>query len=161
MVVNPEIDLESGFREMLLEDIPEIMDIENSIYSHPWSQGIFSDCIGVGYNCWVYIEQNILLAYGLVSVAVGEAHILNLCVSPDVQGKGFGKLMLYKLMQLAEERDADSIFLEVRESNLVAQDLYDKEGFNRIGIRKAYYPAVGGREDALVYAKELNLDKKS
>jgi len=157
MAVNPEIDLLNGFREMTTEDVPAIMEIEKVVYTHPWTEGIFNDCIRVGYNCWVYEEQDELLAYGLVSVAVNEAHILNICVSPDAQGHGLGKRMLHKLMQLAADRQGNSIFLEVRESNLIAQNLYDQEGFNRVGLRKNYYPAEDGREDALVYAKELNL----
>jgi len=159
MAVNPEIDLVSGFREMTEADVPEIMEIERLVYSHPWSEGIFKDCIRVGYNCWVFLDQDVIQAYGLVSVAVNEAHILNICVSPDAQGKGLGRRMLHKLMQLASEREGNSIFLEVRESNIIAQNLYDQEGFNRIGIRKNYYPSEDGREDALVFAKELNLDK--
>lgn len=158
MAVNPEIDLANGFREMTAEDVPEILKIERRVYTHPWTEGIFNDCIRVGYNCWVYCEHETLLAYGLVSVAVNEAHILNLCVEPQQQGKGLGKRMLHKLMQQAAERQGNSIFLEVRESNVVAQNLYDQEGFNRIGLRKNYYPADDGREDALVYAKELNLE---
>jgi len=158
MAVNPEIDLTNGFREMSVDDIPEIMEIEKAVYTHPWTEGIFKDCMRVGYNCWVYFEQNKLLAYGLVSVAVNEAHILNICVSPQAQGKGLGKRMLHKLMQLAAEQQGNSIFLEVRDSNVIAQNLYDQEGFNRIGLRKNYYPAEDGREDALVFAKELNLD---
>jgi len=157
MAVNPEIDLSNGFREMTTEDVPAIMEIEKVVYTHPWTEGIFNDCIRVGYNCWVYEEQDELLAYGLVSVAVNEAHILNICVSPEAQGHGLGKRMLHKLMQLAADRQGNSIFLEVRESNLIAQNLYDQEGFNRVGLRKNYYPAEDGREDALVYAKELNL----
>lgn len=163
MAVNPEIeseiDLSNGFREMTEGDVPAIMKIESAVYTHPWTEGIFKDCMRVGYNCWVYLRNEKLLAYGLVSVAVNEAHILNLCVSPEVQGQGLGKRMLYKLMQLAAERQGNSIFLEVRESNVVAQKLYDQEGFNRIGLRKNYYPSTDGREDALVFAKELNIEK--
>lgn len=159
MAANPEIDLISGFREMQIDDVAEIMEIEREIYTHPWTEGIFKDCIRVGYNSWVYLEQEKIIAYGLVSVAVNEAHILNICVAPSEQGKGHGKRMLYKMMQLAEERQGNSIFLEVRESNVVAQNLYDQEGFNRIGLRRNYYPADEGREDALVFAKELNLDR--
>ncbi len=161
MAVNPDIDLASGFCKMTLDDVPEIMQIEESIYSHPWTEGIFGDCIRVGYPCWVYRENNEILAYGLVSVAANEAHILNLCVSPHAQGRGLGKRMLHKMMQLAEARDADCIFLEVRVSNNIAQNLYEQEGFNHIGVRKAYYPSSEGREDALVYARALNLDKLS
>jgi len=158
MAVNPEIDLAEGFRKMTFTDIPEVISIEKQVYTHPWTEGIFNDCIRVGYNCWVYVEHNQLLAYGLVSIAANEAHILNLCVDPDRQGQGLGKRMLYKLMQLSEERLSDSIFLEVRESNRVAQKLYEQEGFNRIGLRKDYYPGDEGREDAFVYAKALNIE---
>jgi len=161
MAVNPEIDLESGFREMTLEDVDAILEIEKMVYTHPWSAGIFNDCINVGYNCWVYEDQHELLAYGLVSAGANEAHILNLCVRPSSQGQGLGKRMLYKLIQMAEWRDADSIFLEVRASNTVALNLYEQEGFNRLGLRKAYYPSNDGREDALVFAKAINLDKTS
>jgi len=157
MAANPEIDLARGFREMLFEDVPAVLRIENAVYTHPWTEGIFNDCIRVGYNCWVYIEENELIAYGLISVAAEEAHILNLCVAPSEQGRGVGRLMLYKLLQQAEIRQVKSVFLEVRESNLTAQNLYEQEGFNRIGIRKAYYPAEDGRENALVFARELNL----
>ena len=161
MAVNPEIDLDSGFREMKLEDVDAVLEIEKMVYTHPWSAGIFSDCINVGYNCWVYEDKNELLAYGLVSAGANEAHILNLCVKPSAQGKGLGRRMLYKLIEMAEWRDADSIFLEVRASNVVALNLYEQEGFNRLGLRKGYYPSNEGREDALVFAKAINLDKSS
>ena len=118
MAVNPEIDSEidvaNGFREMTEDDVPAIMEIEKAVYTHPWTEGIFKDCMRVGYNCWVYLCDDKLLAYGLVSVAVNEAHILNLCVSPEVQGQGLGKRMLYKLMQLVAERQGNSIFLGVK-----------------------------------------------
>ncbi len=159
MAVNPDIDLSNGFRKMSFADLGDVLEIERQVYTHPWTEGIFSDCIRVGYHCWVYHEEHRLLAYGLVSVAANEAHILNLCVSPGAQGQGLGKRMLYKLIQIAEERLADSIFLEVRESNLIAQNLYEQEGFNRLGVRRDYYPAVEGREDALVYACALNVKK--
>lgn len=161
MAVNPEIDIVSGFREMTLEDVKAVLEIEKAVYTHPWSAGIFNDCINVGYNCWVYEVDNELLAYGLVSAGANEAHILNLCVKPSAQGQGLGKRMLYKLIQMAEWRDADSIFLEVRASNDVALNLYEQEGFNRLGLRKAYYPSNEGREDALVFAKAINLEKSS
>ena len=159
MAVNPEIDLASGLRKMTTDDVPEILVIERSVYTHPWTEGIFNDCLRVGYNCWVLVKENEIKAYGLVSIAANEAHILNLCVAPDAQGQGLGKRMLYKLIQLAEDRMSDSIFLEVRETNVVALNLYEQEGFNRIGLRKNYYPAEDGKEDALVFAKALNIGR--
>ena len=135
------------------------MAIENQIYEHPWTEGIFKDCIRVGYHGWVYEIENTIQAYGLVSIAANEAHILNLCVAPAFQGQGLGKKMLSKLMDSAEALDVKSVFLEVRASNGSAINLYESSGFNQLGIRKDYYPAdENGREDALVFGKELSTE---
>lgn len=158
MAINPSIELVTGFRPMLFEDVTRIMEIEEQIYTHPWTVGIFRDCIRVGYSCWVYEINDVVQAYGLLSIAADEAHILNLCVVPDCQGQGLGKKMLYKLLDVAEENNVESIFLEVRVSNEVAIKLYEQEGFNQLGVRPDYYPSEEGREDALVFAKTLNLD---
>jgi ribosomal-protein-alanine N-acetyltransferase len=157
MATNPEIEGAEGFRPMLFEDITRVMEIESQVYNHTWTEGIFRDCIRVGYHCWVYEIHGVIQAYGLVSVAANEAHILNICVAREYQRQGYGKKMLHKLMDVSEEKGVDSIFLEVRESNDVAARLYEREGFNRVGLRKGYYPAEEGREDALVFAKALNL----
>lgn len=157
MAINPDIEAATGFRPMVFEDVPRIMEIEQRIYQHPWTAGIFRDCIRVGYGCIVYEMDHTIQAYGLISIAANEAHILNICVSPDCQGQGVGKKMLYKLLDTAEEKGVDSIFLEVRKSNHVAVQLYQQEGFNRIGVRKNYYPADQGREDALVFARAVNI----
>jgi len=142
---------------MLFEDVPAVISIEESVYKHPWTEGIFCDCIRVGYNCFVYEESDVIQAYGLISIAADEAHILNICVAPELQGKGLGKRMLYKLLDTAEQKAVESVFLEVRVSNQVAIQLYEQEGFNQIGVRKDYYPADDGKEDALVFARALNL----
>lgn len=142
---------------MLFEDVPWVMEIENAVYTHPWTIGIFRDCIRVGYGCFVYEENEAIQAYGLISIGANEAHILNICVAPALQGRGLGKKMLRKLLDTAEQKSVDSVFLEVRASNEVAIQLYEQEGFNRIGIRKDYYPATDGKEDALVFARALNL----
>ena len=157
MALNPDIENIAGFRPMLFEDVPGVIDIEEANYTHPWTRGIFRDCIRVGYDCFVYEADGVIQAYGLISVAANEAHILNICVAPEHKGEGLGRKMLYKLLDTAETKHADSVFLEVRESNLVAIQLYEKEGFNRIGVRKNYYPSENGREDALVFAKAINL----
>jgi len=157
MAINPSIEPVAGFRPMLFEDVTRIIEIEKQIYTHPWTAGIFRDCIRVGYSCWVYELDDVIQAYGLLSMAADEAHILNLCVSPDVQGQGLGKKMLNKMLEVAEENNVESIFLEVRVSNEVATKLYEQEGFNQLGIRPNYYPSDEGREDALVFAKTLNI----
>lgn len=157
MAVNPKIDVISHFRPMLFEDIQRVTAIEKQAYNHTWTEGIFRDCIRVGYDCLVLELDGCVQAFGLVSVAANEAHILNICVAREFQRQGYGKQMLHKLLSIAEQKGADFIYLEVRESNDPAICLYDQEGFSRLGVRKNYYPAEDGREDALVFAKALNL----
>lgn len=144
------------FRPIREDDLPEIMDIERRAYPYPWTQGILRDCIRVGYSCWLYEVESVIHAYGVMSVAAGEAHILNLCVRPESQGQGLGGRMLKQLISLASRQGADTLLLEVRPSNLAALKLYQGLGFNEVGSRKNYYPAEQGREDALILALALN-----
>ena len=136
-------------------DLDQVMEIEQRAYPHPWTRGIFRDCIRVGYGCWLYERQGGVRAYGVMSVAVGEAHILNLTVAPEHQRQGLGRKLLSYFLHLALRHNADTVLLEVRPSNIPAIALYEKMGFNEIGIRKDYYPMQHGREDALVLAKSL------
>ncbi len=132
-----------------------VMAIENQSYSHPWTEGIFRDCLRVGYCCWVMELENTIIGYGVMSVAAGEAHILNICVEPDYQGRGLGRKIMQRLLHLAGDHNVDMVFLEVRCTNRIAQILYESEGFNEIGQRRGYYPGTDGREDALLFAKAL------
>ncbi|MBS0575344.1 MAG: ribosomal protein S18-alanine N-acetyltransferase [Proteobacteria bacterium] len=136
-------------------DLPALLNIENAAYEFPWSEGIFRDCLAAGYDCWVLEDGGELLGYGVLSAAAGEAHILNVCVAPSHQGRGLGRLLVRRLLDLARWHRATQVFLEVRPSNPNAIALYLSEGFNEIGQRKGYYPARVGREDALVMAVEL------
>jgi ribosomal-protein-alanine N-acetyltransferase len=146
---------DDGIRAMTLADLDEVMIIEEAIYSFPWTWGIFRDCLSVGYPCRVLQVDGEVVAYAILSVAAGEAHILTLCVSPETRRQGYGELMLADLIQLARERRAKSIYLEVRPSNQAAISLYEKTGFKEIGIRPDYYPDEFGREDAMVMALPL------
>jgi [ribosomal protein S18]-alanine N-acetyltransferase len=143
------------FRPMSEADLADIMDIERRAYPYPWTQGILRDCIRVGYTCWLYEIEGVIHAYGVMSVAAGEAHVLNLCVRPESQGQGLGSKMLEQLIALARRHGADTLLLEVRPSNLAAVNLYQTMGFNEVGARKNYYPAEQGREDALIFALAL------
>ena len=144
-----------GLRQMTEDDLRAVMQIEAAAYDFPWSEGIFRDCLRVGYGCWIYAENNEIVAYGVISNAIGECHILNICVKPNRQGRGLGRRMLRRLLRIAAQFDADTAILEVRPSNTRAIALYLSEGFNEVGRRKAYYPANGGREDALILARSL------
>ena len=143
-------------RKMRVEDLPFIIEIEAANYNFPWSEGIFKDCLkSVSYSCWVCCEQDTIVGYSMVSMAGGEAHIMNICVDPEVQGQGVGSKLLENMIELATNK-AETIFLEVRPSNKVAIALYEKRGFNEIGVRKAYYPVENGlREDAVMLALDL------
>lgn len=142
-------------RVMSGDDIGDVSAVENSAYTHPWSEGILRDCLRVGYSCWVCQLDDLVVGHAVMSVAVGEAHLLNICVGPEWQGRGLGRRLLRLMFRLAGERRADTLFLEVRESNRTARQLYESEGFVEIGQRRGYYPSDRGREDALVYAKSL------
>lgn len=146
---------ELGLRPMQRADLKAVTAVEKTAYEFPWELATFRDCYQVGYNCWVGERAGQILSYGICSVGAGEAHVLNLCVSPCSQGKGYGQMMLAKLIEIAREFRADNMFLEVRPSNHHAIRLYQKMGFNEVGMRKDYYPAKNGREDALIMARML------
>lgn len=142
-------------RRMQLIDLPDILKNERRGYTHPWSEGIFKDCIQSGYECWLIIYLKQVIGHGILSVAAGESHILNVCIHPDCQSLGFGGILVKHLLGKAQDKNAKRVFLEVRSSNRVAYKLYENLGFNEIGIRPNYYPAHVGREDALVLGKEF------
>ncbi|WP_078120749.1 ribosomal protein S18-alanine N-acetyltransferase [Thiosocius teredinicola] len=151
-VLNDPIPL---IRPMGAEDLDAVLVVEHNAYTHPWSVGIMRDCLRVGYSCWVCEVGNELVGHAVMSVAIGEAHLLNICVDPQWQGRGVGRRLLRRMFRIARERDADTMFLEVRDTNLGARGLYESEGFGEIGRRRDYYPAIRGREDAIVYAKAI------
>lgn len=148
-------DAAPSLRPLREEDLDAIMPIENRAYPFPWTRGIFRDCLQAGYPGWLLLQDGVVTGYGVISLAAGEAHVLNVCVSPDAQGRGLGRFLFRALVKLARDRGAERVFLEVRPSNPNAIALYDSEGFNEIGRRPRYYPAHEGREDAIVMAIEL------
>jgi ribosomal-protein-alanine N-acetyltransferase len=143
------------FRPMSEMDMENVMEIEKAVYDFPWSVGIFQDCLSVGYCCWILEQDDEVSGYGIMSVLAGEAHILNLCIKPELQNNGLGKEMIDYLIDLAKVHEADVMFLEVRPSNGQAIKIYERSGFDEVGNRKDYYPAKFGREDALILAKQL------
>jgi ribosomal-protein-alanine N-acetyltransferase len=136
-------------------DLEEVMAIENAIYSHPWTRGNFADSLRAGYDCRTWRLEGELVGYFILTAAAGEAHLLNLSIAVRHQRSGHGRALLAEAAELARRRGAASLFLEVRPSNLAAQALYTRFGFRRVAIRKGYYPAHAGREDALVLALRL------
>ncbi|HEY0503640.1 MAG TPA: ribosomal protein S18-alanine N-acetyltransferase [Lysobacter sp.] len=137
------------------DDLDAVHAIEIRAYEFPWTVGIFRDCLRADYPAWVMQQNGRIIGYFLMSMAAGEAHVLNICIAPAHQGAGHGRHLLRALMHIARGRGAERVFLEVRPSNTGAIALYHAEGFNEIGRRPRYYPAREGREDALVMAIEL------
>lgn len=144
-----------ALRPMREDDVAAVHGVETRAYEFPWTPGIFRDCLRADYPAWVMHENGRIIGYFLMSIAAGEAHVLNVCVAPERQGHGLGRRLLHALLQIARGRGAARVFLEVRPSNAPAIALYHDEGFNEIGRRPRYYPAKDGREDAIVMAMEL------
>ena len=136
-------------------DLAEVVAIENTAYSHPWTRGNFADSLRAGYACRTLRANGELLGYFVILVAAGEAHLLNLTVAPAHQRRGHGGALLREVAAIAREQGARNLFLEVRPSNAGAQALYERFGFRRIAVRRGYYPAGAGREDAYVLVLAL------
>ncbi|WP_449468376.1 ribosomal protein S18-alanine N-acetyltransferase [Stenotrophomonas humi] len=145
-------------RPMFEDDLEAVMEVELRAYPFPWTLGIFQDCLRAGYPGRVLLLDGRIAGYGMLSIAADEAHVLNVCVDPQVQSRGLGRHLLRELVRAARQRGAVRVFLEVRPSNTPAIALYHSEGFNEIGRRPRYYPTENGREDALVMAMELVAD---
>jgi [ribosomal protein S18]-alanine N-acetyltransferase len=145
-VLSPRVEL----RSMTRADLSAVYDIEQSSYPYPWSRNIFSDCLRVGYRCHVLTEDEVVRGYGIVSHALDECHLLNLCIHPERRGVGLAGVMVDHLLREARLVSASRMFLEVRPSNRAAIALYKRYGFQVIGRRPGYYPAHDGREDAMI-----------
>lgn len=140
---------------MLEQDLGEVIAIERGIYTHPWTRGNFADSLRAGYECRTYRLSGELIGYFVLMVAVGEAHLLNLSVDTPHQRRGYGSALLDEATRLARSLGAANVFLEVRPSNRAAQELYFRYGFRKVAVRRNYYPAHSGREDALVLSLAL------
>jgi ribosomal-protein-alanine N-acetyltransferase len=150
--------LQPGWRILPMHQshLAQVLEIERRAYPFPWSEGIFRDCLKAGYSGWILAnEQGGLGGYALMSMAVDEAHVLNLCIDTPAQRQGLGRMMLEHMIRLARAANATIVLLEVRKSNRNAIHLYESHGFQRLGLRKGYYPAEGGREDALVLGFDI------
>ena len=136
-------------------DVPVVVAVERAAYQFPWSEGIFRDCLRVGYECRVADVGGIMAGYGIMSVGAGEAHILNVCIRDECRGRGFARTVLAHLLDRARAAGMYEAYLEVRPSNSAAARLYHSMGFEQVGVRRGYYQATVGREDAAVLRRAL------
>ncbi len=142
-------------RPMRRADVQPVLAIEQDIYAHPWTLGNFRDSLQAGYSCWVMECERYLVGYGVLMVGVQEAHLLNVSVAREWQRRGFGRRLLHHFIDLARGYEAQRMFLEVRPSNLAARALYADNGFRQLAVRRGYYPADEGREDAILMGMDL------
>jgi [ribosomal protein S18]-alanine N-acetyltransferase len=148
-------------RAMRGNDVADVVAIERASYQFPWSEGIFRDCLRVGYVCRVVTLSRQVMAYGVMSLGAGEAHILNLCVNEGYRCRGVGRRLLGSLVERASAAGMADAYLEVRPSNTAAIRLYLSVGFEQVGMRRGYYQAANGREDAAVLRRALRSDAVS
>jgi ribosomal-protein-alanine N-acetyltransferase len=141
------------FRPLSLQDLNQVLRIEAEVYPFPWTRGNFEDALRAGYTSWALCDGDgaqSMIAYAIAMLAVDEAHLLNLSVARAYQRQGYGWRMLEWMAQCTRDYGARSLLLEVRPSNEAALRLYQRYGFERIGMRRGYYPGASGREDAVV-----------
>jgi ribosomal-protein-alanine N-acetyltransferase len=149
------LTLPAEFFPMNARDLDAVAALEASLQSFPWSRGHFADSLEAGHSVWVLRRGGDLIGFSVMMRVLDEAHLLNIGVAGACQGQGYGARILRQVMENARLAGANRLFLEVRPSNERAVELYRHFGFRQIGLRKGYYPAVAGREDGLVFDKEL------
>lgn len=142
-------------RPMHETDIDEVMAIETETYPFPWTAGIMHDCLRVGYCCWLAEQDEQVVGYCIMSIGAGESHLLNICLHRNWQRQGIASQLMKHMLRIAKRHGAEVCMLEVRPSNTTAVRMYEKLGFSEVGIRKSYYPAENGREDALIMSYTL------
>ena len=144
------------FQPMTAEDLDHVVAMEYRSYLFPWTYGVFVDSLAAGYRAWVARDKGVIVAYALMMVVLDEVHLLNITVTPELQGQGFGRAMLSHLFADARELGTQFMFLEVRPSNTNALEMYRRFGFVVIGERRSYYPAAQGRENAIVMSCDID-----
>jgi len=135
---------------MRAADLDAVVAIENVIYTHPWTRGNFVDSLAAGSHCWVLEYNGVIAGYAVVNAGAGEAHLLNLSIGAPWQRRGWGRALLLYVFDFINKNSLNVLFLEVRVSNAGARALYAQMGLREIGVRRNYYPAPVGREDAIV-----------
>jgi ribosomal-protein-alanine N-acetyltransferase len=151
----PLHEVAHSVRPMAEADLPRIHRIEVASYEYPWSLGNFADSLHAGYSMWVREADGEIIGYYVMMTAAGEVHLLNLTIAPMWRRRGLGRDLLQHCLARACDHHADSVFLEVRTSNATAIALYHGSGFVDLAVRRGYYPAREGREDALIMKKDL------
>ena len=142
--------MKPSLRDLVIADLDKVLSIEQRVHTHPWTRGNFMDALKSDYVCQVYEAQGKMLGYAVLMPAVDEMHLLNISIDTEYQRQGQGAALLDEMMNVARGLNVQRVILEVRPSNLAALGLYRKAGFSELAVRRGYYPAANGREDAMV-----------
>jgi ribosomal-protein-alanine N-acetyltransferase len=142
-------------RDMTGADLDAVLRIEREVHTHPWTPGNFSDALRSKYQCKVFEADGVMLGYAVLMLAVDESELLDIAIDAGHQRQGWGRKLLDEIMVLARHFGMHCMVLEVRASNKAAIALYRKAGFGDIGLRRDYYQAQNGREDAILMGREL------
>lgn len=153
--MSAQLNMMPRVRPMTAADLDAVESIEQSVYTHPWTRGNFADSLAAGYQCRIMESNDGIVGYAVMMVAAGEAHLLNLSIAAPLQRRGLGGELLRFMLQLARDCAAGTLYLEVRASNLAGRALYARHDFAEIGVRRGYYPAHDGREDAVTMERKL------
>jgi ribosomal-protein-alanine N-acetyltransferase len=160
-----------AFAPMTPGDLDAVQAVEAAAYPHPWSRKHFADSLAAGYAAVMLLGEaapgelvhppradgRVLLGYVIAMLGVDEAHLLNITVAPARQGQGWAHCLLDALVLWSRGQRAQWLWLEVRQSNQRARRVYERYGFQQVGLRRAYYPAAPtGREDAVVMSLQLD-----
>ncbi len=136
-------------------DLDAVTALEASLQAFPWSRGNFVDSLAAGHSALVCRAGAEVVGFAVVMTVLDEAHLLVIGIDRYHQGRGHGAALLRRVMDDAQAAGARRLLLEVRPSNQQAVEFYLRFGFTQVGVRRGYYPAAAGREDALVFDKEL------
>ena len=142
-------------RDMTASDIDAVLRIEQQAHAHPWTRGNFSDALASGYVCKVAELDGATMGYAVLMQGVDDAELLDIGIAVQHQRRGFGRAVLEEMLRLAHALGKQRVVLEVRASNGAAIRLYRALGFTQIGLRRAYYQADNGREDAILMERKL------
>lgn len=139
-----------SFRMMNIEDIDQVMVIEHESFTIPWSrEAFYNELVQNQFAVYLVLKvEDRIVGYCGVWIVVDEAHITNVAILPEYRGRKLGEALMRKVIEVAKEKGAKTMTLEVRMTNTIAQSLYRKLGFQGGAIRKNYY--IDNHEDALV-----------